>query len=254
MVDSSVLMRVLFEGAGAGAGGGALFREVPRSATQSCKIEWLDGVWRPRIDGSFAPPLPFVKTRESKQPATRKRTLLLYRRDVTAWHPGWAFPPVGACSVSPALCRGVCMPSPFCVSVKVHPGDGPVWILCKILYISAVFLFVYSNHVSIFPVFFFFLLSLLLAQEYDTVNGSYRVTPEVLGRAKPSAVLMHPLPRVGEVTEDCDLDPRAAYFKQMEVRCCCCRTAFGLNWCRDTHLEGFRAQMDVGLRVFRTRR
>lgn len=59
-------------------------------------------------------------------------------------------------------------------------------------------------------------------QEYDAVNGSYRITPEVLGRAKASAVLMHPLPRVGEVTEDCDLDPRAAYFKQMEVRCCCC--------------------------------
>lgn len=56
-------------------------------------------------------------------------------------------------------------------------------------------------------------------QEYDAVNGSYRVTPEVLSKAKASAVLMHPLPRVGEVTEDCDLDPRAAYFKQMEVRC-----------------------------------
>eukprot|EP00903_Cladosiphon_okamuranus_P022156 g20375.t1 len=53
-------------------------------------------------------------------------------------------------------------------------------------------------------------------EEYDAVNGSYRVTPEVLSRAKASAVLMHPLPRVGEVTEDCDLDPRAAYFKQME--------------------------------------
>eukprot|EP00752_Nemacystus_decipiens_P005445 g4935.t1 len=53
-------------------------------------------------------------------------------------------------------------------------------------------------------------------EEYDAVNGSYRVTPEVLSKAKASAVLMHPLPRVGEVTEDCDLDPRAAYFKQME--------------------------------------
>lgn len=50
------------------------------------------------------------------------------------------------------------------------------------------------------------------------MNGSYRVTPEVLSRAKASAVVMHPLPRVGEVTEDCDLDPRAAYFLQMEVR------------------------------------
>lgn len=35
--------------------------------------------------------------------------------------------------------------------------------------------------------------------------------------AKGSCVLMHPLPRVGEIAEDCDLDPRAAYFRQMEV-------------------------------------
>ena len=27
---------------------------------------------------------------------------------------------------------------------------------------------------------------------------------------------MHPLPRVGEINEACDTDPRAAYFRQME--------------------------------------
>ncbi|CAM9365942.1 unnamed protein product [Pylaiella littoralis] len=53
-------------------------------------------------------------------------------------------------------------------------------------------------------------------EEFDAVNGYYRVTPETLSKAKASAVLMHPMPRVGEVAEDCDLDPRAAYFKQME--------------------------------------
>ncbi|CAN0149566.1 unnamed protein product [Ectocarpus sp. 12 AP-2014] len=53
-------------------------------------------------------------------------------------------------------------------------------------------------------------------EEFDRVNGSYKITPEVLSKVKPSSVLMHPLPRVGEIVEDCDLDPRAAYFKQME--------------------------------------
>ncbi|CAN0247733.1 unnamed protein product, partial [Ectocarpus fasciculatus] len=53
-------------------------------------------------------------------------------------------------------------------------------------------------------------------EEFDRVNGSYKITPEVLSKVKPSSILMHPLPRVGEIAEDCDLDPRAAYFKQME--------------------------------------
>lgn len=54
-------------------------------------------------------------------------------------------------------------------------------------------------------------------QEYDAVYGCYCVTPELMAKAKASAVLMHPLPRVKEISEDCDLDPRAAYFRQMEV-------------------------------------
>ena len=29
-------------------------------------------------------------------------------------------------------------------------------------------------------------------------------------------IVMHPLPRVGEIAEDVDGDPRAAYFRQME--------------------------------------
>ena len=34
--------------------------------------------------------------------------------------------------------------------------------------------------------------------------------------AKQQTVLMHPLPRVGEISMDVDTDPRAAYFRQME--------------------------------------
>lgn len=35
-------------------------------------------------------------------------------------------------------------------------------------------------------------------------------------QGNPSLVLMHPLPRVGEIEEVVDADPRAAYFRQME--------------------------------------
>jgi len=34
--------------------------------------------------------------------------------------------------------------------------------------------------------------------------------------AKENMIVMHPLPRVGEITMDVDQDPRAAYFRQME--------------------------------------
>lgn len=34
--------------------------------------------------------------------------------------------------------------------------------------------------------------------------------------APPKMVVLHPLPRVDEITTDVDADPRAAYFRQME--------------------------------------
>jgi aspartate carbamoyltransferase len=51
---------------------------------------------------------------------------------------------------------------------------------------------------------------------YDSVKDSYVITPEVMAQAKRDMVLMHPLPRVGEISMDVDGDPRAAYFRQME--------------------------------------
>jgi aspartate carbamoyltransferase catalytic subunit len=35
-------------------------------------------------------------------------------------------------------------------------------------------------------------------------------------KAKQRMVVMHPLPRVHEISTDVDADPRAAYFRQME--------------------------------------
>ena len=52
--------------------------------------------------------------------------------------------------------------------------------------------------------------------EYEAVKGSYVITPETMARAKEDMILMHPLPRVGEISEAVDSDPRAAYFRQVE--------------------------------------
>jgi aspartate carbamoyltransferase len=53
-------------------------------------------------------------------------------------------------------------------------------------------------------------------QEYEKVKGTYIISPESLAESKEDLVLMHPLPRVGEISMDLDDDPRAAYFRQME--------------------------------------
>jgi carbamoyl-phosphate synthase/aspartate carbamoyltransferase/dihydroorotase len=52
--------------------------------------------------------------------------------------------------------------------------------------------------------------------DYDLVKDSYVITPETLENAKDDMIVMHPLPRVGEISVDVDDDPRAAYFRQME--------------------------------------
>jgi len=52
--------------------------------------------------------------------------------------------------------------------------------------------------------------------EYESVKGAYVITPEVMRAAKERMIVMHPLPRVGEISMDFDEDPRAAYFRQME--------------------------------------
>jgi aspartate carbamoyltransferase len=52
--------------------------------------------------------------------------------------------------------------------------------------------------------------------EYDQVKDSYVITAETMATAKERMIVMHPLPRVGEIATEVDRDPRAAYFRQME--------------------------------------
>ncbi|MCI7550926.1 MAG: aspartate carbamoyltransferase [Actinomycetaceae bacterium] len=51
--------------------------------------------------------------------------------------------------------------------------------------------------------------------EYLRLKDSYILTPEKLAHAKPSMRILHPLPRVNEISVAVDSDPRAAYFRQV---------------------------------------
>jgi len=52
-------------------------------------------------------------------------------------------------------------------------------------------------------------------EDYLRLKDSYILTPEKLKRARPDLCVMHPLPRVNEISVAVDQDPRAAYFKQV---------------------------------------
>ena len=49
---------------------------------------------------------------------------------------------------------------------------------------------------------------------YNAVKGVYRIDKKALARMRKYAILMHPLPRVDEISPEVDTDPRAAYFRQ----------------------------------------
>ncbi len=51
--------------------------------------------------------------------------------------------------------------------------------------------------------------------EYDRVKDQYVVDEELMTHAKARMIVMHPLPRVNEISYAIDNDPRAAYFRQM---------------------------------------
>jgi aspartate carbamoyltransferase len=53
-------------------------------------------------------------------------------------------------------------------------------------------------------------------KDYEEVKNAFVITPEILENAKERMIVMHPLPRVKEISMEVDDDPRAAYFRQME--------------------------------------
>ncbi len=52
--------------------------------------------------------------------------------------------------------------------------------------------------------------------DYEAARHGYRVDARTLEKMRRGAVVMHPLPRVGELDEAIDADPRAAYFRQVQ--------------------------------------
>ncbi|CAH0406522.1 unnamed protein product [Chilo suppressalis] len=53
-------------------------------------------------------------------------------------------------------------------------------------------------------------------EEYEKSRGLLVVTPQLMTRARRRMIVMHPLPRVDEISAEFDTDPRAAYFRQAE--------------------------------------
>jgi aspartate carbamoyltransferase len=52
--------------------------------------------------------------------------------------------------------------------------------------------------------------------DYERVKGAYVISAETMKLAKERMIVMHPLPRLNEISLEVDDDPRAAYFRQME--------------------------------------
>jgi len=51
--------------------------------------------------------------------------------------------------------------------------------------------------------------------EYAKVKGSYKIGLETLSKAKEDLIILHPLPRIDEITADVDNTPHARYFQQV---------------------------------------
>ncbi len=70
-------------------------------------------------------------------------------------------------------------------------------------------------------------------EDYVRLKNSYILTEAKLGLAREDMAVLHPLPRVNEITLDVDNDPRAAYFEQVQngvyIRMALIMTLLGLK-------------------------
>lgn len=53
-------------------------------------------------------------------------------------------------------------------------------------------------------------------EDYEAQKNVFVLDKEKLGQAREDMIILHPLPRVNEITVDIDDDPRALYFKQAQ--------------------------------------
>lgn len=54
------------------------------------------------------------------------------------------------------------------------------------------------------------------SDEYERLKDFYILTPEKLKRSKDDMCILHPMPRVNEISVEVDKGPRACYFEQMK--------------------------------------
>ncbi|WP_066649932.1 aspartate carbamoyltransferase [Christensenella timonensis] len=70
-------------------------------------------------------------------------------------------------------------------------------------------------------------------EDYIRLRDSYILDTDKMKKAKDDMIVMHPLPRVNEISVEVDKDPRAAYFKQAKfgkyVRMALIMTMLGVN-------------------------
>lgn len=70
-------------------------------------------------------------------------------------------------------------------------------------------------------------------EDYVRLKNFYILTKEKLDKAKKNCIVLHPLPRVNEISVEVDNDPRACYFKQAQygvyVRMALIMTLLGLE-------------------------
>jgi aspartate carbamoyltransferase catalytic subunit len=52
-------------------------------------------------------------------------------------------------------------------------------------------------------------------REYKKISNIYILNKKLMKKAKKKMIIMHPLPRVNEISSELDNDPRAVYFQQM---------------------------------------
>ena len=74
----------------------------------------------------------------------------------------------------------------------------------------------YSSWVCIRIIYHHLVLPLMCCSLAQQACGHFVVTPHLMTRAKRRMIVLHPLPRNQEISQEFDTDPRAAYFRQAE--------------------------------------
>ena len=52
-------------------------------------------------------------------------------------------------------------------------------------------------------------------EDFEKIKSGYNIDMNIVSKLKKNAIVMHPLPRIDELDEQVDKDPRARYFKQI---------------------------------------